>query len=479
MEFSMINKYFLTAVSLALCTSLTSCAQTTNDNQQPTTKNTNNRSKPVDFTYAAENTINAVVHISAEMQHKSSVYDLFFGNSDLFFGNNPLWDLFGQPQTHTYQAYGSGVIITEDGYIVTNNHVVEGATKITVTSNDKREYEAEIIGTDEKNDLALLKVKASGLHTISYGNSDDVRIGEWVLAVGNPFNLTSTVTAGIVSAKARNLNILGGNTSVSSFIQTDAAVNSGNSGGALVNIDGELIGVNAAIASNTGSFAGYSFAIPVNIVKKVVNDLKKYGRVQRVSFGASFSEMDAKKADEMHLNNAKGIQFSKIEPDRAADKAGIKEGDILLAIDGHEVNSSSELKEILEQHVPGNVVSCRLIRSQKEYDTKVTLKNVQGTTNIIRKEDKVALSKLRIEVEPINEQVKARYRVKNGLLITKIHNGLLKSAGVKDDFVITSIDKRSVAVEDDIEKILSDKEGNTLIEGFYLSGYKSYYYVVF
>lgn len=470
MKNNSLNKCLLAVIFFTFCTSFTGCAQRNNDNQQKIVKEAGSiRVNPVDFTFAAENTVNTVVHIRTEMQQKSSLFDLFFGG-------NPF---FGQPQTRVYQAYGSGVILTEDGYIVTNNHVVEGASKITVTLNDKREYEAVIIGTDEKNDLALLKVEAKGLKTVPYGNSDDVRIGEWVLAVGNPFNLTSTVTAGIVSAKARNLNILGGNTTVSSFIQTDAAVNSGNSGGALVNTAGELIGINAAIASNTGSFAGYSFAIPVNIVKKVVDDLMRYGRVQRVYFGASFAEMDAKKADEMHLNNAKGLQVFKIEQDGSADKAGIKEGDILLSIDGHEVNSFSELKEILDQHVPGDVVSCKLIRNQKEYEAKVTLKNVKGTTAIIRKDDKIALNRLGVEVEPISDQIKARYRVSNGLQITKIHDGLLKSAGLKDNFVITSIDKRSVANEEDVERILSDKEGNVTIEGFYLSGYRGYYNVVF
>ena len=472
MSVNNLNRCLLAAVFFTFCTSSTGCAQRNNNQQQETVKTIKEAGSihvnPVDFTYAAENTVNTVVHIRTEMQQKSSLFDLFFGG-------NP----FGQSQTRVYQAYGSGVIITEDGYIVTNNHVVEGAIKIVVTLNDKREYEAAIIGMDEKNDLALLKVETKGLKTVPYGNSDDVRIGEWVLAVGNPFNLTSTVTAGIVSAKARNLNILGGNASVSSFIQTDAAVNSGNSGGALVNTSGELIGINAAIASNTGSFAGYSFAIPVNIVKKVVDDLMRYGRVQRVFFGASFAEMDAKKADEMHLNNAKGIQVFKVEKDRSADKAGIKEGDILLAIDGHEVNSFSELKEILDQHIPGDVVSCRLIRNQKEFEVKVTLKNIKGTTDVIRKEDKIALNKLGVEVEPINDQIKARYRVSNGLHITKIHDGLLKSAGLKDNFVITAIDKRSVANEDDVETILSEKEGNVQIEGFYLSGYRGYYNVVF
>jgi Do/DeqQ family serine protease len=470
MKYNSVNKYLLTGFIFCFCFCHAGCAQKTVTPSDNSSASAVTRVNPVDFTYAAESTINAVIHISAEMQQKSSVFDFFY--------QDPFTNFFGQPQTRVYQAYGSGVILTEDGYIITNNHVVEGATKIKVTLNDKRTFEAVIVGTDEKNDLALLKVNAKNLHSIKYGNSDDVKLGEWVLAVGNPYNLTSTVTAGIVSAKARNLNILGGNTSVSSFIQTDAAVNSGNSGGALVNTTGELIGINAAIASNTGSFAGYSFAIPVNIVKKVVNDLMKYGRVQRVSFGASFSEMDGNKAENMHLNNAKGIQVFKIESNKSADNAGIKEGDVLLSIDKHEVNSFSELKEILDQHIPGDVIVCKIIRNQKELEIKVTLKNIAGTTDIIRKGDKVALQKLGIEVEPISDQIKARYGVNNGLRVLKIKDGLLKAAGVQNDFVITAIDKRSVATEDDVERVLEDKEGIVHIEGFYPNGYIYRYNII-
>ncbi|MDR2408284.1 MAG: trypsin-like peptidase domain-containing protein [Bacteroidales bacterium] len=470
MKFNKMNKYLLVGIIFGFCFCNVGCAQRNVTSSDNSSASSGIRVNPVDFTYAAENTINAVIHISAEMQQKSSLFDLFF--------QDPFLNFFGQPQTRVYQAYGSGVILSSDGYIITNNHVVEGATKIKVTLNDKRTFEAAIVGTDEKNDLALLKVEAKNLHNIKYGNSDEVRLGEWVLAVGNPYNLTSTVTAGIVSAKARNLNILGGNTSVSSFIQTDAAVNSGNSGGALVNTAGELIGINAAIASNTGSFAGYSFAIPVNIVKKVVDDLMKYGRVQRVFFGASFSEMDGSKAENLHLNNAKGIQVFKIEPNKSADNAGIKEGDILLSINKHEVNSFSELKEILDQHIPGDVIVCKIIREQKELEIKVTLKNIIGTTDIIRKGDKVALQKLGIEVEPISDQIKARYRVNNGLHVTKIKDGLLKAAGIQNDFVITAIDKRSVATENDIERILEDKEGIIRIEGFYPNGYVYGYNII-
>ena len=469
MEVNKMKRYLLAGIVFCVCFCDVGCAQR-NADLTPMPAGLNIGGNPVDFTFAAENTVNAVVHIAAEMQQKSSLYDYFF--QDPFFG------FFAQPQTRVYQAYGSGVILTQDGYIVTNNHVVEGAAKIKITLNDKRIFEAFVVGTDERNDLALLKINAKNLHNIQYGNSDKVRLGEWVLAVGNPYNLTSTVTAGIVSAKARNLNILGGNTTVSSFIQTDAAVNSGNSGGALVNTAGELIGINAAIASNTGSFAGYSFAIPVNIVKKVVNDLTKYGRVQRVFLGASFSEMDGNKAEEMQLENAKGLQIFKIEPDKSADNAGLKEGDILLSINKQEVNSFSELKEILDQHIPGDEIICKLIRNQKEFEAKITLKNINGTTNIIRKEDKVALHKLGIETEPVNEQIKARYRVNNGLMVIKMKDGLLKSAGVQTNFIITSVDKRSVATEDDIERILEDKEGMVRVDGFYPNGYMYSYNII-
>ena len=420
------------------------------------------------FTYAAENSINAVVHISSEMEQKHSTWDLFF--------QDPFFNFFNtQPQTQVYQAYGSGVIIDGSGYIVTNNHVVEGANKVTITLNDKREYSAQIVGTDKQNDLALLKIEANNLQTIPYGNSDEVRIGEWVLAVGNPFNLTSTVTAGIVSAKARNLNMLSENNQVSFYIQTDAAVNSGNSGGALVNVKGELIGINAAIASNTGSYTGYSFAIPVNIVKKVVNDLKLYGRTQRVSIGASFMELNAK-TENFDNQPIKGLQVFKVEDGMAAQQAGIKENDILQKVNGKEVNSYSELKEILEQHIPGDKVNCEINRNGKIMKMNVVLKNKKGTTEIIRNNSNIALFVLGVKVEPVDNQLKSRYRIKGGLRVMQLNKGLLKDAGVKEGFVITAIDKQSVMKEQDIDNILGDKEGDVLIEGFYPGNGFSYMY---
>lgn len=411
----------------------------------------------VDFTYAAEHTINAVVHISAEMEQKHSTWDLFF--QDHFF--NP----FGS-QSHVYQAYGSGVIITENGYIVTNNHVVEGAQKITITLNDKRTFEAELIGTDAINDLALLKIDAQGLQTVSYGNSDDLRIGEWVLAVGNPFNLTSTVTAGIVSAKARNLNMLNEVNQVSTYIQTDAAVNSGNSGGALVNAKGELVGINAAIASNTGSYTGYSFAIPVNIVKKVVNDLKNYGKVQRVYFGASFLELTAENTDQSNTV-LKGIQVVNIEKNLSAEEAGFQENDILLSIDDKEVNAYAELKEILEQHIPGDVIKCHISRNGKSMNLKMTLKNRKGTTDMIKNQTGTALSVLGIETKAVSNNIRASYGINAGLEVTKIHKGILQQAGIKEGFIITAMDGKPISSEKDIDAIVNNKEGNIIVEGFY------------
>lgn len=306
----------------------------------------------VDLTQAAEHTVNTVVHINAEMLQKNSMWDNFF--SDPFFN---FFNYQAQPQV--YQTYGSGVILSPDGYIVTNNHVVADAQKVTVTLNDQRKFIATVIGTDVLTDLALLKIDTVGLDYITYGNSDEVRLGEWVLAVGNPYNLNSTVTAGIVSAKARNLNILGQGTRVETFIQTDAAVNSGNSGGALVNAEGLLIGINAAIASNTGSYAGYSFAIPVNVVRKVVDDLRQYGRVQRVNeksvaeiLGADLTPISAQAQAKYGVNH--GVVVTNVK-DGVLKQSGIQAGFTILSVDRKAVNTKEDIENILENRY-GNVL---------------------------------------------------------------------------------------------------------------------------
>lgn len=334
----------------------------------------------VDLTSAAEQSVHAVVHIKTTFLYRTSGWDDFFSGSfweDFFNFSSP----FG---THEQQVMGagSGVIISADGYIVTNNHVVENAQDITVTLNDKREFPATIVGTDPQTDLALVKIECDGLPTLTFGNSDQVRIGEWVLAVGNPFNLTSTVTAGIVSAKARNLDILGENTSIESFIQTDAAVNQGNSGGALVNASGELIGINSAIASHTGYYTGYSFAIPSNIARKVVGDLKEYGMVQRAVLAVTIQEVDNNVAQELNLPQVKGVCITSVADDGAAYRAGLQQYDVITAINGTEVNSVSELREVMAQYSPGDRVEVAYLRDGSSHKTPLTLLNSEGTTQL-------------------------------------------------------------------------------------------------
>ena len=334
----------------------------------------------VDLTSAAEQSVHAVVHIKTTFLYRTSGWDDFFSGSfweDFFNFSSP----FG---THEQQVMGagSGVIISADGYIVTNNHVVENAQDITVTLNDKREFPATIVGTDPQTDLALIKIECDGLPTLTFGNSDQVRIGEWVLAVGNPFNLTSTVTAGIVSAKARNLDILGENTSIESFIQTDAAVNQGNSGGALVNASGELIGINSAIASHTGYYTGYSFAIPSNIARKVVGDLKEYGMVQRAVLAVTIQEVDNNVAQELNLSQVKGVCITSVADDGAAYRAGLQQYDVITSINGSEVNSVSELREVLAQYSPGDRVEVAYLRNGSSHKTPLTLLNSEGTTQL-------------------------------------------------------------------------------------------------
>ena len=334
----------------------------------------------VDLTSAAEQSVHAVVHIKTTFLYRTSGWDDFFSGSfweDFFNFSAP----FG---THEQQVMGagSGVIISPDGYIVTNNHVVENAQDITVTLNDKREFPATIVGTDPQTDLALIKIECDGLPTLTFGNSDEVRIGEWVLAVGNPFNLTSTVTAGIVSAKARNLDILGENTSIESFIQTDAAVNQGNSGGALVNASGELIGINSAIASHTGYYTGYSFAIPSNIARKVVGDLKEYGMVQRAVLAVTIQEVDNNVAQELNLPQVKGVCITSVADDGAAYRAGLQQYDVITSINGAEVNSVSELREVMAQYSPGDRVEVAYLRNGSSHKTPLTLLNSEGTTQL-------------------------------------------------------------------------------------------------
>ena len=395
----------------------------------------------LDFTFAAEKTVHGVVHIQCETTVQSVFYDDFFS-----------FLLPPQSRERSYQTSGSGVIISEDGYVITNNHVVQDAETINVVLNDKRSFVARLVGNDPSSDLAVIKIEADGLEPLQFGNSDEVKIGEWVLAVGNPFNLTSTVTAGIVSAKARNINILGNkmsNAPIESFIQTDAAVNPGNSGGALVNLKGELVGINTAIASSTGSYTGYSFAIPSNIVRKVTSDLIQYGMTQKANIGVHFAEMDSKLAEVKGIKSVRGIYIGYVIKDGAADKAGIKDGDIITSIDGKSVNSNAEFNEVLAQHSPGDVVKVAIERDGKPFYFDVTLFNSMGNTDIIRNDTEAAEQILNGSFREVNDKEKQQYGISKGIVIEKVGKSPFARLGIKNGFIITSIDKKvNISIED-------------------------------
>lgn len=423
-----------------------------------------------DFTEAASNTIHAVVHIKTEYNRKSSVYDNFFDFHD-FFGDR------GQRDNSPIVATGSGVIISPDGYIVTNNHVVTESNRVEVTLNDKRSYEADVVGLDTSTDLALLKIDASDLPYVVYGNSDQLQIGEWVLAVGNPFNLTSTVTAGIVSAKARNINILGSpdGSAIESFIQTDAAVNRGNSGGALVNTRGELVGINAAIASGTGYYAGYSFAIPVNIVRKVVQDLREYGAVQRGFMGVSIRELDSQLANEQGIDDIKGVFVAEVTETGSAREAGIRSGDIIIDIESVPVNSTSELLELVGQHRPGDKVNVGVKRNNKDLSFTVILKNRDGNTKTVKREELDVNSILGATLQPVSDNLKSQLGLDYGLQVVELRDGKLRDAGIRQGFIITQIDGNKIASREDLTNILSRKSGGVLVEGIYPNRTRAYY----
>lgn len=423
-----------------------------------------------DFTSAAEKTVHGVVHIKSEFTRKSTYYDDFFG---------PFKDFFGYPyggQGQTYTGFGSGVIVSSDGYIVTNNHVVEDASLIEVILNDKQEFEATLVGTDPSTDLALIKIEGKDLPFISFGNSDIVKIGEWVLAVGNPFNLTSTVTAGIVSAKARNINILGTQGAIESFIQTDAAVNRGNSGGALVNMNGELIGINAAIASNTGSYTGYSFAIPSNIVQKVVDDLLKYGAVQRAYIGVTIREVDSKFAREKGLDVINGVFVESVSATGGAKAAGIEQGDVIVSVDNLPVKTNAELLEIIGQHNPGDDIAIMIDRNGKRLQYNVELRNQEGTTEIARQDSDFYLSDLGATLENVQEKDAMNLGLSYGLKVVRLEDGMLKRGGVQEGFIILKINGIKIEAKSDVDYALENtRSGVIRIEGVYPNGMRMNY----
>jgi serine protease Do len=425
----------------------------------------------VDFVSVADLATPAVVHIISTM--KSSPRGQMTNPFEEFF-NGP-----GMPQQQgLQQGTGSGVIIRENGYIVTNNHVVDNASKVEIVLEDKRTYIAEVIGTDPETDLALLKIDETKLPFLNLGNSDELKVGEWVIAVGNPFNLTSTVTAGIVSAKGRSINLLrerGGEYAIENFIQTDAAVNPGNSGGALVNTSGELIGINTAIASQTGSYSGYSFAIPINLAKKVIGDLKDYGEVKRAILGVRIQDVTQDLADEKGLRNLNGVFVPAVTEGGSAAKAGIKEGDVIIKIGDVVVNKGSDLQEQISKHHPGDKVNVTVIRDKKEKVITATLLSKEGDNEIsteINRQEKMVLG---AEIANLTREEKSTLKVKNGVKIAKLGSGAMKKKGIPEGFVITQIDKTPVYTTKDVENALKNKSGAVLIEGVTKGGDKEAY----
>ena len=429
--------------------------------------------QPIDLTEAADRSIHAVVHIKSTqlgrtqtIQQMPDLFDFFFGD-----GTGRQQQIRTQPRV----GFGSGVIISKDGYIVTNNHVIEGADEIDVKLNDNREFKGKLIGTDPNTDLALIKIEGDDFPTLPIGNSDAIKVGEWVLAVGNPFNLTSTVTAGIVSAKARSLGVYNGG--IESFIQTDAAINQGNSGGALVNARGELVGINAVLSSPTGAYAGYGFAIPTSIMTKVVSDLKEFGTVQRAILGISGHDLDERTKDK-DLGTVEGVYVAEVTDGSGAKAAGIEPGDVIIRIAGKKVHNMAELQESLTMYRPGDKVEVTILRNKKEKTLDVTLKNMQGNTEVVKKFD---LSMLGAAFKPISEDVKRHLGVSYGLEVTGVDKGKFADAGIKKGFVILKVNGDKITSEEDLANAL--KEANQspervlFISGYYMSGRRANYAV--
>jgi len=423
-------------------------------------------SNATDFTVAAERSVDAVVHVKTATTR-----------NEVYSSGNPLFDYFfglrGNINPEPVLGSGSGVILTRDGFIVTNNHVIENADEIKVILNDKRAFDAKLVGRDPNTDVALLKINANDLPFIPFGNSDEIKIGQWVLAIGNPFNLTSTVTAGIVSAKARNIQIIQDGYGIESFIQTDAAVNPGNSGGALVNLKGELIGINTAIASRTGSYSGYSFAIPSSIAKKIVSDIIEFGEVQRAILGVQTKELNSETAKDYGITDIKGVLIAKVIEGSAAEQIGLKKGDVILDVNGFQVNSPNQLQEQISKYRPNQQVDLIINRSNSRKHFTATLRNMKGGLDIVKTDE--TLSILGASFKEISNEQKDNLRIGYGVQITELKDGKLKQEGVKQSFIITKINRTPIKTIDDIKRIIGISSGGVLIEGIYPNGLAGYY----
>lgn len=437
--------------------------------------------QPVDLTAAAEKSLPSVVYIKNTQNSKVQTVEYSDPFEDFF--SDPFGGFFGrgngnggrrqrQVQTPKRTAAGSGVIISADGYIVTNNHVVDGADELMVTLNDNKEYSARIIGADATTDLALIKIDAKSLPAIVIANSDDVKVGEWVLAVGNPLGLNNTVTAGIVSAKARTMG-----QGVQSMIQTDAAINQGNSGGALVNTRGELIGINAMIYSQTGSNIGYGFAIPTTIMNKVVDDLKQYGNVQRAMIGIKGSDVNVyvdsekEKGNEVDLGTMEGIYVAEVVEDGAAEEAGLKKGDVITHIDNQKIKSFGELQNVIAQKRPGDKITINYLRNKSKKSATLTLKNEQGNTKVVKNADVDALG---IDVRPVTDSQKSQLEISYGLEVLKVNGGKMKDAGVPKGFIIQRVNDEPMKTFDDLQRVVKDastsKDQMLVIRGIFPTG---------
>ena len=438
--------------------------------------------QPVDLTYAAEKALPAVVYIKNTQNSKTQTVEYSDPFEDFF--SDPFGGFFGrgqgqgqkrqrQVQTPKRQSAGSGVIISKDGYIVTNNHVVDGADELLVTLNDNKEFSARIIGADKTTDLALIKIDGKDLPAIVIANSDDVKVGEWVLAVGNPLGLNNTVTAGIISAKARTLGANG----VESFIQTDAAINQGNSGGALVNTRGELVGINAMLSSPTGSNIGYGFAIPTSIMNKVVDDLKQYGTVQRAMIGIQGSDVsryvdaEKEKGNEVDLGTMEGIYVAEVVEDGAAEDAGLKKGDVITHIDGKKVTKFGELSGLIAQKRPGDKVTLTYLRDKKKQNVTLTLKNEQGNTKVVKNAD---MDVLGADFREVTKAQKEQLEIDYGLEVIKVSGGKMKDAGVPKGFIILRVNDMPMRTFDDLQEVVkeagSSKDQMLVVRGIYPTG---------
>ncbi|MCO5275299.1 MAG: trypsin-like peptidase domain-containing protein [Flavobacteriales bacterium] len=419
-----------------------------------------------DFTEAAAKSIDAVVHVTTESTvQQAPMYNFFWG--------------YQQRPPQQVRGAGSGVIISDDGYIVTNNHVVDGADKIQVHLNDKRKYDATVIGRDPSTDIALIKIDGEQLPTLAFANSDDVKVGQWVLAVGNPMNLTSTVTAGIVSAKARNINILQYDPDkdifpIESFIQTDAAVNPGNSGGALVNTAGNLIGINSAIASTTGSYTGYSFAVPSNIVNKVTHDLMEFGRVRRAYMGVTISDIDQDMAKNFGLSQLNGVYVKDVLDNGAARKAGMKGGDVITKVGNMAVDNVPELQGQISKFSPGDKIMVTVLHEGKESVKELTLQDRVGEGKTGSTAE-LALPSLGADLATASPEELRALKLGSGVKVTRLSGGKLRSIGIREGFIITKIDQKPMNDPKDVEKALGSRSGGVLIEGVYPNGMRAYY----